>query len=114
MSNLFGTDGVRGPVGQYPLDLPTVSKIGRALPRLGKQRILIGRDTRSSGIWIERALKEAISSEGGEVTLAKVITTPGVAFLSRSVPFDAGIVISASHNPYQYRRTHRFHNRHHL
>ena len=101
MSRLFGIDGVRGTAGQYPLDLSTVSKIGRALPRLGKQRVLIGRDTRASGIWIERALREAISSEGGEVTLAKVITTPGIAFLSRSVPFDAGVVVSASHNPHQ-------------
>ena len=101
MSRLFGTDGVRGTAGQYPLDVPTVSRIGRALLRLGKQRVLIGRDTRESGIWIERVLREAISSEGGEVTLAKVITTPGVAFLSRSVPFDAGVVVSASHNPHQ-------------
>ncbi len=101
MCELFGTDGIRGIAGEYPLDLPTVYKLGKAVVRSGKRSILIGRDTRASGLWIEKALQQAILSQGGEVTLADVITTPGVAILSRNVPFDTGIVVSASHNPYQ-------------
>ena len=101
MCELFGTDGIRGIAGEYPLDLPTVFKLGKAVVRSGKRSILIGRDTRASGLWIEKALQQAILSQGGEVTLADVITTPGVAILSRNVPFDMGIVVSASHNPYQ-------------
>ncbi|MCZ6768020.1 MAG: phosphoglucosamine mutase [Acidobacteria bacterium] len=101
MCELFGTDGIRGVAGEYPLDFPTVYKLGKAVVRSGKRSILIGRDTRTSGLWIEKALQQAILSEGGEVTLADVITTPGVAILSRNIPFDTGIVVSASHNPYQ-------------
>ena len=101
MRELFGTDGVRGIAGEYPLDLSTLYKLGKAVVRSGKQSVLIGRDTRASGLWIENVLQQAILWQGGMVTLADVITTPGVAILSRDVPFDAGIVISASHNPYQ-------------
>ena len=101
MRELFGTDGVRGIAGEYPLDLSTLYKLGKAVVRSGKRSILIGRDTRASGLWIEDVLQQAILWKGGMVTLADVITTPGVAILSRDVPFDAGIVISASHNPYQ-------------
>lgn len=101
MRELFGTDGVRGIAGEYPLDLSTLYKLGKAVVRSGKRSILIGRDTRASGLWIENVLQQAILWQGGMVTLADVITTPGVAILSRDVPFDAGIVISASHNPYQ-------------
>ena len=101
MRELFGTDGVRGIAGEYPLDLSTLYKLGKAVVRSGKRSILIGRDTRASGLWIENVLQQAILWQGGIVTLADVITTPGVAILSRDVPFDAGIVISASHNPYQ-------------
>ena len=101
MRELFGTDGVRGIAGEYPLDLSTLYKLGKAVVRSGKRSILIGRDTRASGLWIENVLQQAIVWQGGMVTLADVITTPGVAILSRDVPFDAGIVISASHNPYQ-------------
>lgn len=101
MRELFGTDGVRGIAGQYPLDLPTLYKLGKAVVRSGKRSILIGRDTRASGLWINRVLEQAILAEGGKVTLAEVITTPAVAVLSRNLAFDAGIVVSASHNPYQ-------------
>ncbi|MCH8321366.1 MAG: phosphoglucosamine mutase, partial [Acidobacteria bacterium] len=101
MRELFGTDGVRGIAGEYPLDLSTLYKLGKAVVRSGKRSILIGRDTRASGLWIENVLQQAILSQGGKVTLADVITTPGVAILSRDVPFDAGIVVSASHNPYK-------------
>ncbi|MCH7803077.1 MAG: phosphoglucosamine mutase [Acidobacteria bacterium] len=101
MRELFGTDGVRGIAGEYPLDLPTLYKLGKAVVCSGKRNVLIGRDTRASGPWIENVLQQAILSQGGKVTLADVITTPGVAILSRDVPFDGGIVVSASHNPYQ-------------
>ena len=101
MRELFGTDGIRGIAGEYPLDLSTLYKLGKAGVRSGKRSILIGRDTRASGLWIENVLQQAILSQGGKVTLADVITTPGVAILSRDVPFDAGIVVSASHNPYK-------------
>jgi len=101
MRELFGTDGVRGIAGEYPLDLSTLYKLGKAVVCSGKRNVLIGRDTRASGPWIENVLQQAILLQGGKVTLADVITTPGVAILSRDVPFDAGIVVSASHNPYQ-------------
>jgi phosphoglucosamine mutase len=101
MGELFGTDGVRGIAGEYPLDLSTIYKLGKAVVGSGKRSILIGRDTRASGLWIEKVLQQAIHSQGGEATLADVITTPGVAMLARDVPFDAGIVVSASHNPYK-------------
>ena len=104
---LFGTDGIRGIAGQFPLDDTTVSIIGRAVVsnlarELGRPpRILIGRDTRESGPRIEFALARGAIAAGAEVQSAGVITTPGVAYITRVTPFDAGIVISASHNPYQ-------------
>jgi phosphoglucosamine mutase len=101
MGKLFGTDGIRAVAGEYPLDPSTIFKLGLALVRLGMKRVVIGRDTRASGVWIQRVLERAILAEGGEVDLVGVITTPGVSFLSSSQPFDAGIMISASHNPYQ-------------
>ncbi len=100
MGRLFGTDGVRAVAGEYPLDPSTVFKMGLALVRLGMKRILIGRDTRASGVWIERILEQAIRAQGGEPDLVGVISTPGVSFLACTQPFEAGVVISASHNPY--------------
>ncbi len=100
MGRLFGTDGIRAVAGEYPLDASTVFKLGLALVRLGVKKIVIGRDTRASGVWIERILERAIRVEGGEPDLAGVITTPGVSFLSCTQPFEAGLVVSASHNPY--------------
>ena len=100
MARLFGTDGVRAVAGEYPLDPSTVFKLGLALVRLGRRKILIGRDTRASGVWIERILERAIRAEGGEPDLVGVITTPGVSFLACTQPFEAGVVVSASHNPY--------------
>jgi len=100
MGRLFGTDGVRAVAGEYPLDPSTVFKLGLALVRLGMRKILIGRDTRASGVWIERILERAIRVEGGEPDLVGVISTPGVSFLSCTQPFEAGLVVSASHNPY--------------
>ncbi len=101
MAKLFGTDGIRAVAGEYPLDASTVFKIGRAIVQLGKRKVVIGRDTRASGVWIERVLERAIASAGGVVTNAGVITTPGVSYLCRTSGYDAGVVISASHNPYQ-------------
>jgi phosphoglucosamine mutase len=101
MGKLFGTDGIRGAAGEYPLDASTVYQVGCALAELGIRRVLIGRDTRASGVWIERLLQQAVSSNGGGVLLAGVITTPGVSYLSKTGPFEAGVMISASHNPYR-------------
>jgi phosphoglucosamine mutase len=103
---LFGTDGIRGEAGQFPLDAPTVSAIGYSLATHlsktnGPPEIVIGRDTRESGDWIEQALIDGATRAGGKCLSAGVITTPGVAFLTRKLDADAGVVISASHNPYQ-------------
>ncbi|HEX2269511.1 MAG TPA: phosphoglucosamine mutase [Pyrinomonadaceae bacterium] len=106
MKPLFGTDGIRGEAGQFPLDAPTVNAIGFSLARhlsrtTGTPEIIIGRDTRESGEWIERELMAGAIRAGGKCLSAGVITTPGVAFLTRKLDADAGVVISASHNPYQ-------------
>src|SRR5262249_46127288 len=107
MTKLFGTDGIRGIAGEFPLDRQTIESVGRSLvlnltAELGRPpSIVIGRDTRESGPMIENAMIAGARSEGARVQSSGVITTPGVAFLARSVPFDAGVVISASHNPYR-------------
>src|SRR5947208_8215619 len=105
---LFGTDGIRGTAGTYPLDPPTVRRMGaglvRALPKAdasnGSPRLLIGRDTRESGAWIEAELAHGARGEGARVMSAGVVPTPAVAYLTRTGDFDAGVVISASHNPF--------------
>jgi phosphoglucosamine mutase len=109
MKRLFGTDGMRGEAGQFPLDTATVRTIGGSLARhLAEQReagrvahIITGRDTRESGSWIEHAFIAGAREAGAECQTAGIITTPGVAFLTRTLAADAGVVISASHNPYQ-------------
>lgn len=100
---LFGTDGVRGEAGHFPLDAPTMETIGASLAvRLGTAPlIVVGRDTRESGEWLESALIAGALAAGARCESAGVITTPGVAFLTRSLGAQAGVVISASHNPYQ-------------
>jgi phosphoglucosamine mutase len=103
---LFGTDGVRGRAGTPPLDVPTVRRLGaalvRALPRAAaSHRLLVGRDTRESGTWIARELAHGARSAGGQVVSAGVISTPAIAYLTREGDFDAGVVISASHNPFE-------------
>ena len=106
MKKLFGTDGIRGGAGVFPLDAPTIEVIGSSLAgrlreKLGRPPlIVIGRDTRESGEWIEQALIAGASRIGAEVKSAGVISTPGVAFLTRSLAADAGVVLSASHNPF--------------
>src|SRR5579864_428991 len=101
---LFGTDGVRGVAGEYPLDRQTVRRLGAALVRaLGNTRtprFLVGRDTRESGAWLEAELAHGASGEGAAVTSAGVVPTPAVAYLTRTHGYDAGVVISASHNPF--------------
>ena len=106
MKKLFGTDGIRGKAGEFPLDAATIHIIGRSLARhlaenVGADpQIVVGRDTRESGSWMEQALIAGAHEAGARVKSAGVITTPGVAFLARTLPTAAGIVISASHNPY--------------
>jgi phosphoglucosamine mutase len=103
---LFGTDGVRGVAGRYPLDRGTVQRLGAALVRAlpsgaESAKLLVGRDTRESGGWIEAALAHGASSEGAAVTSAGVVPTPAIAYLTRTAGYDAGVVISASHNPFE-------------
>lgn len=103
---LFGTDGIRGRAGAAPLDPVTVARVGAALVRAResathRMRVLVGRDTRESGEWIERELARGLMAEGAEVVSAGVIPTPAVAYLTTHGRFDAGIVISASHNPFE-------------
>ena len=114
MTRLFGTDGVRGKAGEYPLDVETIRRLGAALVRAMRLhhgssgeatpavvRLLAGRDTRESGSWIERELAFGVTSEGGTLTSAGVIPTPAVAYLTPREGYTAGVVISASHNPYE-------------
>src|SRR5687767_13650077 len=106
MKALFGTDGIRGEAGQFPLDPKTVTAIGFSLAsHLAKNgeapEILIGRDTRESGESIELGLIYGAAKAGAKCLSAGVITTPGVAYLTRALQAAAGVVISASHNPYQ-------------
>jgi phosphoglucosamine mutase len=103
MKKLFGTDGIRAVAGQSPLDPATVYAVGRALAHhLGESpRVLLGMDTRESGAWIAATLTAGLTSGGATVESAGVITTPAVAFLTRFNGFSAGVVISASHNPWQ-------------
>ena len=106
VTKLFGTDGIRGEAGAWPLDAATLRAVGRALGRVLAEdlhhpaRIAIGRDTRESGPWILAELAAGLAEEGARVRSAGVIPTPGISFLARSDDFDAGIVVSASHNPY--------------
>lgn len=106
MKKLFGTDGIRGEAGTFPLDAATVEIIGASLATRLKEKvgrppvIVIGRDTRESGEWIEQALVTGAAGAGADLRSAGVITTPGVAYLARSLPADAGVVLSASHNAF--------------
>jgi phosphoglucosamine mutase len=105
MPHLFGTDGIRGRAGDFPLDHATVARIGSALVQAMRTgdaplRVIVGRDTRESGEWIERELARGAASAGAVITSAGVIPTPAIAYVTREMAFDAGIVISASHNPY--------------
>jgi phosphoglucosamine mutase len=106
LRKLFGTDGIRGVAGEYPLDKSTVYMIGCALAHHlggvnGQVRVVIGQDTRESSGWIADTLTAGLESAGAEVASAGVVTTPAIAYLARTEKFSAGVVISASHNPWQ-------------
>ncbi|MFB0521214.1 MAG: phosphoglucosamine mutase [Desulfatiglandales bacterium] len=106
MGKLFGTDGVRGVANEYPMSAEMALNIGRATACLFKRkghipRIIIGKDTRISGYMLENALVSGICSMGVNALLVGPLPTPGIAFATNSMRADAGIVISASHNPFQ-------------
>jgi len=106
MGKLFGTDGIRGEANRYPMDAHIAFSVGQAITYLLKKpnhrtRITIGKDTRISGYMLESSLESGITSMGGYPYLVGVLPTPGIAFVTQSMRADAGIVISASHNPYQ-------------
>jgi phosphoglucosamine mutase len=103
---LFGTDGVRGVAGEFPLDSKTVYALGAALGGIAARlasapEIVIGMDTRESGPWIAGHVAGGLVRHGASVRFAGVTTTPGVAYLTRTNSFVAGVMISASHNPYR-------------
>ena len=102
----FGTDGIRGKAGEFPLDPETMVRLGRAIAYIfkgdgKKHKILIAKDTRLSGYMIESALAAGITAQGVNVQLCGPIPTPAAAYLTKSMRADAGIMISASHNPYE-------------
>src|SRR5574337_953041 len=106
MRKLFGTDGVRGVANQDPMTSEMALRIGRAAAHVfrdssRRHRIVIGKDTRLSGYMIESALTSGLCSMGMDVLLVGPVPTPGIAFLTRSLRADAGVAISASHNPYE-------------
>jgi phosphoglucosamine mutase len=106
MGKLFGTDGIRGEANRYPMNAEIAFKVGQTIAYLFKRnihraRVVIGKDTRISGYMLESSLEAGITSMGGDAYLVGVLPTPGVAFITQSMRADAGIVISASHNPYQ-------------
>jgi len=100
----FGTDGVRGLVGQYPITAEFVMKLGYAAGRVlaaqGTKKVLIGKDTRISGYMLESALEAGFSAAGIDIGLLGPMPTPGIAYLTKTFRAEAGIVISASHNPF--------------
>lgn len=100
----FGTDGIRGRVGDFPMTPEFVLKLGWAVGRVlaadGRQRVLIGKDTRISGYMLESAMEAGLSAAGVNISLLGPMPTPGIAYLTRTLRASAGIVISASHNPY--------------
>jgi phosphoglucosamine mutase len=105
MGKLFGTDGIRGVANQYPMTPEMAVTIGRAVAAIFKgddkqSKIIIGKDTRISGDMLEHALVSGICSMGVDAYLTGILPTPGVAFMTSSTGANAGIVISASHNPY--------------
>src|SRR5450432_2579567 len=102
---LFGTDGIRGLAGEYPLDRQTAFAVGAALGirlrEVVEPKVVIGMDTRESGLWLAEHMAGGLTSQGVKVRFAGVTATPGVAYLARTGDFSAGVMISASHNPYQ-------------
>ncbi len=106
MEKLFGTDGIRGVANEYPMTANMALEIGKATAHIFKKkghqpRIIVGKDTRISGYMIENALVSGICSMGVDAIMVGPMPTPGIAYLTQSMRADAGIVISASHNPFQ-------------
>jgi len=106
MGKLFGTDGIRGEANRYPMDANTAFAVGQAVVSVLKKpghttKVIIGKDTRLSGYMLESALESGVTSMGGVPYLVGVLPTPGIAYITESMRADAGMVISASHNPYQ-------------
>jgi phosphoglucosamine mutase len=104
MRKLFGTDGIRGVAGEYPLDQKTVYAAGRGLGDhlpAGPRRVVIGLDTRESSGWIADTLAAGLRDSGVETASAGVVPTPAIAYLAHTHGFSAGVVISASHNPWR-------------
>jgi len=106
MGVLFGTDGIRGKANRYPVDGAVAFAVGQAVVQIFKKsghqsKVVIGKDTRISGHMLESSIEAGVSSMGGISYLARVLPTPGIAFITQSMRADAGVVISASHNPYQ-------------
>jgi len=102
---LFGTDGIRGVANVEPMTAETALRLGRAAAHVFKRdarrhKIIIGKDTRLSGYLLESALTSGMCSMGVDVLLVGPMPTPAIAFLTRSLRADAGVVISASHNPF--------------
>ena len=105
MGKLFGTDGIRGMANEYPMTAEIAVRAGRAVATVfrdgsEKPKIIVGRDTRLSGQMLESAVVAGICSAGGDAYLTGVLPTPGVAFMATAAKADAGVVISASHNPF--------------
>ena len=103
--NLFGTDGIRGEANRYPVTPEVALKVGLAVGYLFRnqgyhRRIIVGKDTRLSGYMLEMALSAGILSMGAEAWLVGPMPTPAIAFLTRDLRAEAGVVISASHNPF--------------
>jgi phosphoglucosamine mutase len=106
MGKLFGTDGIRGEANRHPMSAEIAFGVGQAVAHVFKKnnhraRVVIGKDTRISGYMLESSLEAGVTSMGGHPYLVGVLPTPGIAFITQSMRADAGIVISASHNPYQ-------------
>lgn len=106
MGKLFGTDGIRGEANRYPMDSAVAFSVGQAVTHVlakpkHRTRVIIGKDTRISGYMLESSLEAGITSMGGDTYLVGVLPTPGIAFATYSMRADAGIVISASHNPFE-------------
>jgi phosphoglucosamine mutase len=102
---LFGTDGIRGVAGEYPLDRKTANAVGAALGKWvlassTERQVVIGMDTRESGPWLAAEVAGGLARHGVSADFAGVTTTPGIAYLAKTGPFAAGVMISASHNPY--------------
>src|SRR5437867_12837388 len=104
---IFGTDGVRGTANAEPVTAETALKLGRAVANVfkkdhpGRHEIVVGKDTRLSGYMLETAITAGVLSMGVDVLLIGPLPTPGVAYITRSLRADAGIVLTASHNPYE-------------